>query len=84
MCAGKPAVVTEAGAAREQIRDGVSGYVVDPGDMEGFAARVLELARDPAKREAMGGEARRRWDAMLRVETQAAGYHSLYRSVAGL
>jgi glycosyltransferase involved in cell wall biosynthesis len=84
MCAGKPAVVTEAGAACEQIRDGVSGYVVDPGDMEGFAARVLELARDPAKREAMGGEARRRWDAMLRVETQAAGYHSLYRSVAGL
>jgi glycosyltransferase involved in cell wall biosynthesis len=81
MCAARPAVVTEAGAAREQIADNVSGHVVGVDDLDGFAARVSELAGDPARRAAMGQEARRRWDALLRVETQATGYHALYRSL---
>jgi glycosyltransferase involved in cell wall biosynthesis len=84
MCAGKPAVVTDAGAAREQIADGVSGYVVGPADLDGFAARVAELARDQGKREEMGKEARRRWDAMFRVKTQATQYHMLYRALVEL
>lgn len=81
MCAGKPAVLTDAGAAREQVADGVSGYVVSPDDLDGFVARVGELVAAPAMRVAMGREARLLWEKRFRVEAQASGYHALYRSL---
>jgi glycosyltransferase involved in cell wall biosynthesis len=43
-----------AGATTELVEDGVSGFVVDPDDVEGLAARLVQLARDPALRERLG------------------------------
>jgi len=33
---------------REQISHGVDGFLVEPGDMQGLADRIVELIRDPA------------------------------------
>jgi glycosyltransferase involved in cell wall biosynthesis len=82
MAAGIPAVVTDAGAHREQIADGESGYVVKADDAAGFAARVAELAAHPDRRAAMGRKAIERWQSNFRVEIQAAAYHALYRRIA--
>ncbi len=82
MAAGIPAVVTEAGAAREQIETGRSGYVLDRDDLDGFIARLGELIGDEDRRKAMGHEARQRWAARYRVEHAARRYHELYRTVA--
>lgn len=42
---------------REQITDGVDGYVVPRGDVEALAARAVTLLRDPALRDRMSAAA---------------------------
>ncbi|MCK4681202.1 glycosyltransferase, partial [bacterium] len=54
MAAGCPLVVTDVGGNRELIEDGVTGYLVPPGDAAGIARRVLELLQDPGLRRRMG------------------------------
>jgi glycosyltransferase involved in cell wall biosynthesis len=82
MAAALPAVVTDAGAAREQIADGESGYVVARDDAAGFADRLAWLIADPAARRRMGQAARARWAAHYRIEEAAARFADLYRRVA--
>ncbi len=83
MAAGKPVVMTDAGAAREQIEDGVSGFVVAPDDFEGLTDRLATLIKDDGLRAKFGKEARRRWERMFRLETSVAKHCRLYRRLAG-
>jgi glycosyltransferase involved in cell wall biosynthesis len=76
-----PAVVTESGAAREQILDGKTGYVLSRDDMDGFASRLTELLQDEALRKRMGEQARARWQECYRVDLASKKYHALYRSM---
>ena len=55
---GKPAVATSVGGVPEVMRDGVDGWLVEPGDAEAIARRVLDLLKDPARRTQMGSAAR--------------------------
>ncbi len=80
---GLPAVVCGIGGPRECIRPGVSGFVTDPGDDEGFFARVEELLDDPAKRERMG-RAAREFTRSLDWEAVLEGLVSLHAQVAGI
>jgi len=82
MCAGIPAVVTEAGAAREQIADGATGFVLGRNDYAGFADRLLSLVNGRALRRRLGAAARERWQQFYRLEVAAKKYHELYRAVA--
>lgn len=59
MAAGKPAVATGVGAIPDLITDGVTGYVVPPGDVGLLAERVVLLLQDVELRTAMGEAARR-------------------------
>jgi glycosyltransferase involved in cell wall biosynthesis len=81
MAAGIPAVVTDAGAAREMIQDGISGYVLDMDDVEGFSERLAGLAHDAEARRQMGRMAKQRWEQRHKVEDSALQYHALYRTV---
>ena len=54
MGAGRPVVATNVGGAREAVREGETGYLVEPGDDETMAARIVELLRHPARARAMG------------------------------
>ncbi|WP_370616485.1 glycosyltransferase [Mumia qirimensis] len=47
---------------REQVTDGENGFLVEDGDLDGLAARMVELARDPELVERMGRAARLRAD----------------------
>jgi glycosyltransferase involved in cell wall biosynthesis len=82
MVAGIPAVVLAAGAAREQIEDGVSGYVLDSPDPADFAARLHELGVAPDLRRQMGAVARQRWDQKLRLDRAVRDYYTVYSTVA--
>ena len=55
---GLPQVVMDAPGVREAIVDGENGYCVPHGDVEAFAARLLDLLADPDKRATMGQAAR--------------------------
>ena len=82
MAAGLPALVTDSGAAREQIEDGESGFVVDPNDSAGFKRRLEELFENADLRRKMGETARKRWYDSYRTEVSASKYYELYRSLA--
>ena len=43
---------------REQVEDGVTGYLVPPGDVERLADRVLDLIRSPQDAASMGARGR--------------------------
>ena len=61
MAAGCPCVAARiAGSVDRIVEEGRSGFLVPVADAEAFARRVVQLARDPAVRQKMGGEARRR------------------------
>jgi glycosyltransferase involved in cell wall biosynthesis len=49
-----PIVATTIGAIPDLIQDGVSGYLVDPDDVDALARRLDELLSAPAKCRAMG------------------------------
>ncbi|MFN7952224.1 MAG: glycosyltransferase [bacterium] len=55
---GVPAVLTRAAGAPEAVLDGVTGRVCDPGDLDGLAACLAELAARPALLRDMGEQAR--------------------------
>jgi phosphatidylinositol alpha-1,6-mannosyltransferase len=57
---GLPAVAGRSGGIPDAVEDGVTGVLVDPHDPEAIASALLGLARDPARRRALGEAARRR------------------------
>ena len=80
MATGLPIVATRVDGAPEAIEDGVTGYLLPPGDVEGLASRTLELAGDPRLRRRMGDAARGRtapWDIDEMVRRQERLYEGL-------
>lgn len=56
----KPVVATRVGGIPEVVEDGVNGYLVEPGDVDGLTARVMQLIADPALRARLGEAGRTR------------------------
>jgi len=66
---GLPVVAPAAGGPVDLVADGVTGYLVAPGDPDALSAAVRELAADPRLRARFGEAARRRvlgrtWSAL--------------------
>ncbi len=66
---GLPVIAPAAGGPIDLVRDGVTGFLVTPGDAGALAAAVARLAADPVLREAQGLAARqmvlgRSWPVM--------------------
>jgi glycosyltransferase involved in cell wall biosynthesis len=80
MSVGRPVVATNVGSIHEAVAEGQTGFLVPPGDAEGFAERVVELLCEPLQRESMGRSARdsvvRRWS----LEAMVFGYERLIES----
>ena len=57
---GLPVIAPAAGGPLDLIEDGVTGFLVKPGDAVALATPVARLAADPARRARMGEAARRR------------------------
>lgn len=55
---GVPVVTTDAGGAREVVRDGETGFVVPCGDSERLASRIVQLLNDEKLRRSIGDKAR--------------------------
>jgi glycosyltransferase involved in cell wall biosynthesis len=83
MAAGRPAVVTDVGGAREAVTDGETGFLVNSGDYESMAARIIELLRDPERSRAMGRRARqlveRKFSCAAQLESTELLYERLLR-----
>ena len=78
MRCGVPVVATRVGGNPEVVVDGVTGYLVPPGDVSSFASKTVELLLDKDLRRRMGEEARRRVMRDFRLEDVASRYLALY------
>ena len=48
LAGGRPVVATRVGGVPDVVRDGVDGFLVEPGDIDALAERLGRLAADPA------------------------------------
>ena len=55
---GLPIVASHIGGHEDAIDDGHSGFLCDPGDVDGMATRILQLLADRCLRETMGHQIR--------------------------
>lgn len=85
-----PVVATDVGACRELLEGrteedralGAAGVVTPLTDPAATAEAVLELARDPRRRQAMGQAGRRRVERFYRLDQVRSAYLDLYRSLS--
>ncbi len=79
MACGVPVVATDVSDVRYLIPEGKVGFVIDSGDEEALADRLLRLLRDDASREEMGREARRWVESRFSIETMTASMAKVYK-----
>ena len=80
----KPVVATSFGGSPEVVRDGTSGFVENPFDVEAFAGKVAVLLRDPARRAAMGAAGRARLLERFTIDRLTREYLEEYETARSL
>ena len=81
LAAERPVVATDAGGTATVVTDGVSGYLVPIGDVDGLAARLASLARDPELRATLGRQGGDDVRIRFATERMADDVEALYRSL---
>ena len=80
MAAAVPVVATAVGGTPEVVVDGVTGWLVSPGDVEALAAGIAEMLASP-ERAAMGQRGRERVLQHFTFEAQTQEYERLFEEV---
>ena len=83
MAWSRPVVATAVNGCPEVVIDGLTGFLVAPGDAAAWAQRVLALLNDPAGAAAMGQRGRRRVEERFSLREMVARIERLYLQVAG-
>ncbi len=77
-----PGVATRIPGNVDLIRDRETGLLVEPGDAEGLARAVADLAADAVLREKLGRAARAFVEERFDMEGVARKYAEMYRESA--
>jgi glycosyltransferase involved in cell wall biosynthesis len=81
MAAGLPVVAYSVGGLPQQVENGLTGHLVEPGSIEMLAAWIVELARSPRERALAGMAAREKLDRDFNFERMIDSIQSVYHSV---
>jgi glycosyltransferase involved in cell wall biosynthesis len=82
MATALPVVTTPVGDAAKIVLDGVTGYVVDFDDVQGMAARMVELARSPQLCRELGAAGRKRVREHYGLDGLGEQLLAIYRDIA--
>jgi len=80
-----PVVVTRVDGATDVVRDGINGFLAEPGDVQTMAARTVELLSDAALRRRLGQaglEGADEFEIETMVRRQEELYLRLWRDAA--
>ena len=83
LAAATPVICSQVAGVNELVEQGASGFVVPAGDASALAARILELATDPARARAMGARGQQKVQAEFDIRTEAARIGALFADQAG-
>jgi glycosyltransferase involved in cell wall biosynthesis len=81
LASGTPVVANRVGGVPDVVRDGIDGFLVEPGDVEGAAERLAGLARQPELRTRLGESGRERVLERYGVARLVDDVDRLYRSL---
>lgn len=79
MRAGLPVVASDVGGVREAVVDGVTGFLVPPGDPDALRDRLRRLAGDPELRRRLGAAGRKRYESLFTLSTMVDRTVGVYR-----
>jgi glycosyltransferase involved in cell wall biosynthesis len=79
LAGGRPVVATRVGGVPDVVRDGIDGFLVEPGDVDAMAERLSVLAADPPLRHRMGEAGRASVHERYSVERLLNDVDALYR-----
>lgn len=81
LACGAPVIATAVGGVPEQVDDGATGFLVEPGDHEALAARLLRVLTDDPLRARFASQAvaaaRQRFDLQRQADDYLAWYADL-------
>ena len=75
MSYGVPSIVTDVGATREAVREGIEGVFCEPANTESLCAALREMLVDRSKLADMGLAARSRYEAYFTDHVFAEAWH---------
>jgi mannosyltransferase len=81
MAAGCALVASRAGAAEVVVKDGITGVLMPPGDVDALVEALEPLMRDPASAIAMGERARARVLEEFSLQAEASAIAGVYRTL---
>lgn len=81
LAAAKPVVATRVGGVPDVVREGIDGFLVEPGDTEAMADRLARLAGDPELRRRMGESGRERVRSRYSVDRLLDDVDHFYRTL---
>lgn len=81
MSCGVPVIGSDAGGLPELVQHAETGYLLPVGDVEGMAARAIEILTDEERRSKMGQAGRRRAAALFSADRVVSQYERLYERV---
>jgi glycosyltransferase involved in cell wall biosynthesis len=77
---GKPVIVTRTGALPEYVNDGITGWIIEPGNASMLATCLSNAIHDPARLQQMG-QAGRAWYE-TQYQSERATLRRMYEHVA--
>ena len=83
MASGRAVVATRVFGIVEQVDDGRTGLLVEPGDVEALAAAMARLVRDPDERRAMGRAGQQRFRREFTLERHVERVLTVYAEALG-
>jgi glycosyltransferase involved in cell wall biosynthesis len=78
MAAARPVIASRLSGIPEAVRDGETGRLFEPGDVDGLASALRELAADPAGARAWGTSARAAWAQRYSLHAMTGATLALY------
>ncbi len=83
MACGKPVIGTKVSGMLETIAYGKVGFLVNPNDVDGLSARLMDLALDEALRNRLGGNALKRAKTVFDWDIIIKEYLAIYERLTG-
>lgn len=80
MALAKPVVASAVAGLSEQVLDGVTGYLVNPGDADALANRLAQLVNGDSERARLGAAGRQRYEGEFSPVLFVERYLGLYSS----
>ena len=73
-----PVVASRVGGIPETVDDGVTGYLVEPQDVQELASKIVWLLQDEELRRRMGAQGRKKVEEQFNLKEQAAQLRMVY------